>query len=178
MAHSRNGRFPRRAGASRRRVSWSLGPRGILSAGDSAISLFSVSAESLLDDLTIVRTRGRLTMFLSGVGTANDGQRWAFGMCVVTQNAAGIGATAVPDPIADIGWDGWFVYETGTLVSGDTTPLTDPGQIAQAVIEIDSKAMRKLHLTDTVVGILGNAEIGASSTMVAALDTRMLSKLP
>ena len=116
---------------------------------------------------------------LTAAAAGQQGETWAFGMCIVSQNAAGIGVSAVPDPIADMGWDGWFVYEQGTLLARDATPLVDEsGPNVVQWVEIDSKAMRKIHLTDTVVGILGNAEIGGTSTMSAHLDTRMLAKLP
>ena len=177
MAHSRGSRFQKRS--VRRAVSWSLGPSGIITAGDSAVALFGTAAAALLDDLTIVRVRGDLILNLTAAAGVNQGEEWAFGMCIVSENAAGIGVTAVPDPIGDIGWDGWFVYETGTLLARDATPLTDAsGDNVIQRIKIDSKAMRKIHLTDVVVAVLGNAEIGGSSTMGGFLQSRMLAKLP
>ena len=174
MARSRSRRFP--LTGVRRKVSWSGGPVGqtaILTATSTV--LFPNVAEAALDDLTIVRTRGQLMVQLITADAALAGFEWAFGMCVVSQNAAGIGVTAVPDPLSDIAWDGWFVYETGFAVSADASPSeAAPG--SQLAISIDSKAMRKMHLTDTIVGVFAVTEIG-TATMQAALATRILVKL-
>jgi len=179
----RQGRSQSNFGRSRsiaRTVTWSAGPNGLLTAvGDSSNNLFNATAVSASDNQTIVRTRGRLLLYLTAAAGIDQGEIWAFGICVVTENAVGVGITAVPDPIADMAWDGWLVYEQGVLLARDATPLTDaPGPNSVQYIEIDSKAMRKLHESDSVVGVLANTEIGGSSTMSADLQTRILTKDP
>jgi len=177
MAHSRGSRFPRRTGAGRR-VTWNGGPQGTYGTiNTSTVILSATSAEAAGDDLTIVRTRGRIILNLEVAGAAGQGFEWAFGMGIVSNNAFGIGVTAVPDPIADEAWDGWFVYEQGTLMSRDSTPLLDGIDSVSQLIVIDSKAMRKIHLTDVIVGVLGVVELGTSQ-MRAFLQTRILVKLP
>ena len=174
MAHARHSRFQRNG--ARRRVSWSLGPSGttgVLSA--TGTSIFPVAAQALTDDLTLVRTRGRLLVQLI-TATASGGFQWAFGMCNVTENAAGIGVTAVPDPLDDIAWDGWFVYETGQQISVDASP-SEGAEGSQLFIVIDSKAMRKTHDTDVIVAVFAVTEVG-TATMEANLMTRLLDKLP
>jgi len=125
----------------------------------------------------LVRTRGELMLYLVTADAAGSGFQWAFGMCMVSSTAAGIGVTAVPGPITDIGWDGWFVYEVGTLESASADVTVQPGNNTAQRIMIDSKAMRKWKETDVAFGVLQVVERG-TATMRASLDSRMLVKLP
>ena len=177
MARLRRSRFSQTSGLSLRKVSWSSGPFGQTGAiAASTINAFPNTAVAVLDDLTIVRTRGQLLLQLVSASARGEGFRWAFGMCIVSQNAAGVGVTAVPDPLADIAWDGWFVFETGHLDAIDATPDPASPGVAQVIV-IDSKAMRKLHLTDTVIAMLSVTEQGTAD-MQGSLSTWILSKLP
>ena len=179
MAHARSSRFRRINGAGRRKVSWSKGPLGTVSGIVTGSSnLFPTAAQATLDDLTVIRCRGELILYLTVAGgAASEGFRWAFGMCNVTENAAGVGVTAIPDPIADAGWDGWFVFAQGNLTTR-LAALEDGSLLEMQRVEIDSKAMRKTHLTDTIVAVLGTSEAGDGSSMDAKLITRILDKLP
>ena len=108
----------------------------------------------------------------------------AFGICIVSENAFGIGVTAIPSPIADIEWDGWFVYRTFALVSADAVAAASVSHsgssplLWSARFDIDSKAMRKFKESDVMVGVIEfQSEIG-TATVDATLNTRILSKLP
>ena len=175
-------RFLRRTGSSRRRVSWGLGPltNGAQVVTSAGSTLFATNAQTTLDDLTLVRLRGEFAMWLEVVGSIGDGfSRVGLGFCVVTENAAGIGISAVPSPLADIGWDGWFYHRVFAPIFGfSVTESENTGPVSQVRTEIDSKAMRKTHLTDVVVGVLETAgEVGVASLAFGA-ETRMLFKLP
>ena len=99
-------------------------------------------------------------------------------MCVVTQNAAGIGVTAIPDPVVDIAWDGWFYHAQGDIRSqGSTAAQLLTNDVSMVRHVIDSKAMRKIHLTDTIVAVLGVVETTVAVGF-AHLRTRILVKLP
>ena len=174
MSHSRRGRFPSRGVA--RAVAWSPGPSGITSSiSASGASLFGGTAVADQDDETIVRTRGRLLVQLVSADALSAGFEWGFGMCVVSQNAAGIGVTAVPSALTDIGWDGWFVHETGDVRA--TSSMQQADDAWTQLVEIDSKAMRKLHDTDVIVASFDVLETPAA-VMQVSLITRMLAKLP
>ena len=176
MAHASQSRFPRRSGP-RRRVSWAQGPNGrVLGISGPSANLFNLGAQALSDDLTVVRTRGQLILQLVTADALGSGFQWFFGMCNVTENAFGVGVTAVPDPSVDIDWDGWFVYETGFLIAVDSSPAENADNAVQ-VITIDSKAMRKTHNTDVLIAALGVIEFG-TCTMQGVLSTRVLDKLP
>ena len=147
-------------------------------SGSAAIPFSMVAA---LDALTVVRTWGELLLQLLSADTAGingAGFRVAAGICIVTQNAAGIGITAIPTPIADIGWDGWLWYWTGGLSFGDLTAGSEGKQLGGFVrVVIDSKAMRKIRITDNLVAVIEVVETGVA-TMVASLESRVLVKLP
>ena len=175
MAHSSRSRFQTRT--ARRRVSWTSGPiggTGALSASGS--TLFPTAQQAALDDLTIVRLHGSLLLLIDSVAALGDGFSWSFGICVVSENAAGIGVTAVPEPLTDVAWDGWFVHEQGDLKGVTTTTMDNLGGKIERR-SIDSKAMRKLHNTDVVIAVLQVVETG-DAAMRAFFRSRMLSKLP
>jgi len=167
------------AGRTPRRPGWSVGPGGTLAISSSGQSIFLASSVVASDDVTVIRTRGLLTLFLQSASSALDGYTGAVGICKVTQNAAGIGITAVPHPITDIGWDGWLWYQFFSVKAAIGAVATDepsypPTQSAQYVV--DSKAMRKSNLTDNFVAVIEVTETGVAALGVR-LDTRMLSKI-
>ncbi len=98
-------------------------------------------------------------------------------MGIVSENAAGIGITAIPTPLIDIAWDGWMVHEQGQLMA-QSTALSEGGGTQSQRVKIDSKAMRKFRATDTLVAVLQVTETGDGTSMNASLKSRMLVKLP
>ncbi len=163
---------------SRRAVSWTVGPRGTMTVSTDSDNLFTSAVQLVVDDATLVRTRGELLLGLTSVTSALDGfNRIAFGICKVTENAAGVGVTAVPSPITDEAWDGWLAYWTGSLFSKTATETNLGDTLAAARIVIDSKAMRKSHNSDFFVAALATAGEVGSATMVAKLNSRFLFKL-
>ncbi len=88
-----------------------------------------------------------------------------------------MGATALPDPIVDAGWDGWLVYDTGWIATM-STDLQQASPTQSARVQIDSKAMRKMKNTDGLVAMFAVDEQGDGSQMNAQLTSRFLFKLP
>ena len=178
MARSRGSRFPRTSGASRRRVSWQIGPTGsVTGVVTTSVVAFTAGVVAALDDLTLIRTRGELLVYLTVAGGAsNEGFRWAFGMAIASENAFGIGITALMSPLTDLAWDGWFVHEQGSVITPGTT--LDGGISEQVRVKIDSKAMRKLHQTDSIYAVIETSEQGDGASLSAQLMSRMLVKLP
>ena len=169
-------RFPRTNAGARRRVSWGTGPRGNVGAVTAAGSiLFPVGAQANLDDLTIVRIRGELLVRMKDGTSADSSWKFAFGMCIVNENAFGIGVTAVPQPFTDLFWDGWMVHQQGIIA---TEIASEPAnQINSNRIIIDSKAMRKTHLTDIIVAVIEFHSENGTAIADADLVSRSLSKL-
>ena len=158
-----------------RSVAWSLGPRGTVSASSSSVVGFPTTAVSNFDNQTIVRLRGSLLLQLKAIDGVGTGMQWAFGICIVTENAAGVGVTAVPAPLDDIAWDGWFVHRQGSLFSAAATIQFDSLGVSER-LELDSKAMRKVHQTDTIIAMIQFVETNVA-TVDAFLESRVLTKI-
>ena len=165
--------FPRGRGV-RRRTAWAPGPIGIASLSASGNAVITTGRQIAVDGLTLVRMRGRLSQQVSVLPLIGTNEfDAAFGVCMVSENAAGIGATAIPNPMPDVGWDGWLMYHKflgGSSPSGAAVDNADTQFI-------DSKAMRKVRSTDIMVGVLGVTEIGTAGTILVSFDSRILFKL-
>jgi len=175
----RSGSFSTRKGhGTRRLTSWFVGPHGTTVLSGNGATVFPVSVQSTDEGLTLIRVRGSLLLYLSAAAAALDGFRWGFGMAVVSENAAGIGVSAVPSPLTDITWDGWMVYSTGVLKAVDSTVQFGNAGSATHRIEIDSKAMRKFKFSDVLVAMLEVTDEVGTAVLRADLSSRILSKLP
>ena len=180
---SNGSRFRKTVVRARRRIGWEEGPFGIIDVTTAVGSaVFPTAQAATTDGLTLVRIRGELAAFLTASNTQLGGwAQVAVGLCIVSENAATIGATAIPDPLVDIAWDGWLYHKLFLMQSIDAlTPSEDAGDLGIAVarFDIDNKAMRKMRATDVLVGMVGfGAEVG-TATMRLNLATRALFKLP
>ena len=113
MAHTARRFSPRgNSGSPRRNVSWAGGPQGSFGAiSATTVALMGNGTQALFDNLTIVRIRGELLLYITTAGgAADEGFRWSFGMCNVSENAFNAGVASVPAPFTDIAWDGWMVH--------------------------------------------------------------------
>ncbi len=181
MPRFRGSSFPRTNVSNRRKTGWFDGPGQVtlasVTVGGSVVA--AVGSQALNDGLTLVRLHGMFTAWLEVVTTIGDGfSNMSIGICVVSENAAGVGVTAIPTPILDQSWDGWWFHQNiGPLIGLETTEVAR-GPLNAVRIPIASKSMRKIRLSDFVVFVLEvNNEIGAA-TMKWQMDTRMLAKLP
>ena len=163
----------------RRQTSWNGGPRGASSANTASVTLFATGIQSLEDGITHVRLRGELSVQVVAAAASQAGfSRIAAGVCIVSENASGVGITALPDPIADVGWDGWLWYWTGSVFA--TSVIGDGGFSAESDgvrVTIDSKAMRKWKRTDVMVGIFATDDEVGDATLLFKLNTRCLAKI-
>ena len=181
---ARRSGFPQ---ANRRRVGWEagVGQVGVQTQLASSSSIIANQAVAALQDgLTLVRTRGRFQIFLQSASASGDGFSGAIGIGVATVAAVSAGVASVPTPITEQGWDGWLywqaiqVHAAGVVagsVSDDTDAMT--GVVGTQVFDIDSKAMRKLRIDDSIYLAIEVVEIG-TATALWFVDTRMLFKLP
>ena len=97
---------------------------------------------------TIVRSRGRITI-QPQVYSADLNIVGAFGIGLVSSEAAAVGITAIPEPFSDADWGGWMVWQSFALhyEFHDAT-----GSFLESeAIEIDSKAMRKVEPNSVMV---------------------------
>ena len=173
MARSRG--FPL-ARSQRRRRSWEIGPGSTspTSFTTSAVAIIGNVAQATADGITLARIRGQLNYFLHSGTALGDGFQGAFGICIVPENAFGVGVTAVPTPIADVNWDGWMYHH---FISSHIGVTNNADGSAQAQVEVDTKAMRKLKNTDGVIAVVELIESG-SADLRLFFDSRMLALLP
>ena len=167
-----SGRTPRRPG-------WSAGPGGSSAPSSSGTTLFGTSAVVASSDVTLIRTRGEFVVRLRSASAVNNGFNGAVGICVVNENAAGVGITAVPHPITDVAWDGWLWYQFFSVKASigavaDNEPAYPGNQWARYTI--DSKAMRRMNLADNIVAVMEVTLVG-TATMDTQFDTRILTKI-
>jgi len=100
---------------------------------------------------TVMRTRGQI-FGRSDQEAASQNWGVAFGMAVVTEQAAAIGVTAVPTPVTDDDSDAWFTYEwiLGTLGFVTGTGVFEEGRM----IPIDSRGARKVEDSDQLIVVV------------------------
>ena len=184
MALRHRSRFPR-TGSGRRQTSWSIGGfESGITVTVAGSRLISTNTQAIVDGLTLVRTHGEILAKLDTCQNAGDGfPRNAYGLCVVSENAAGVGVTAVPSPLTDIDWDGWIAHRMfslrSTAASGAAASALDGyGGLATAIrMEIDSKAMRKYKLSDVLVSVFEfGSEVGVAQ-MTIDITLRHLFKI-
>ncbi len=172
----RSGRIPLRGGDRKARLTdWGVG------TGSQAVTTFSASGVSIigagltpLEKLTLVRTRGIIDIHLGSATSDGDGYMGAFGICRVAEAAFDIGITALPTPVTEANWDGWF-YHTYFSVHRDAGGVENAGS-SHFRDMIDGKSMRIFAPEDIFVAVMEVTETGTSVLRVHH-DSRMLFKL-
>ena len=94
---------------------------------------------------TLLRTRGRIRATLDAAAI-DESFVLAVGLAVVSSKSATIGVTAIPAPVTDGSYPWlWHGFLLGNSFSGvNSTATTD-------ILEVDSKAMRKVKEDESVV---------------------------
>ena len=177
MARRRSQRGSNRASGVRRQTSWEEGVGGTSSAqfAASGSAIVGSGVQPTTDGLTLVRTRGFVELVLTTITANLDGYSGGIGIGVVNTNAFGVGVSAVPLPLTEMQWDGWLWHQLFAFHGPAGGTLGHPG--ANLRFEIDSKAMRKVGLEDTIFASIEVVETG-TAVMSYFLDSRMLFKLP
>ena len=120
---------------------------------------------------TLLRSRGNM-LVVATPDAATDVTIAAFGLIVVHSNAASVGGTSLPGPVADSGADWlwhWMVpLDAVTLTAGDANART----VVERVV-IDSKAMRRIP-SDHVVALIGETSGGAFASVTVVAGLRLL----
>ena len=106
---------------------------------------------------TMVRNRGAVVHRPTALA-ADIEYSGAFGVGVVSAQAFAIGITALPGPWSDADWSGWMVWRS---FAGAFDVTSDISRILlHTVLEVDSKAMRKIGPNDIVVTMAESATGG------------------
>ncbi len=151
MARRSRSRFVRPNPRTKMWIGAGVGQDTIVSATKTLISTLSAGA-LLLRPFTILRTR-QLIFYSSDQITAIEGPFGSYGKIVVTDTAAAIGVTAVPNPDTTAGDPDadWFVHESfaSRFTFASAVGIMDIGYVTT----VDSKAMRKVGPDDNVVSM-------------------------
>ena len=142
-----------------------------LSTAQTLLSSLNAAAIALLP-FTVVRTHLAI-FYLSDQIVAAEFSQVALGMQVVTQSASAAGIASLPTPITEPNAD-YFVYQPlfSNILIGDG--LQDQPASLANMVQVDSKAMRKVDQDDDIVVTFEQrSAIGA----LVALEGRMLVKL-
>ncbi len=161
---------------SRRETRWLSLPvvrTTLASSSSAAIILVLTAAEKAERPFTIVRTR-LIMHVLSDQVAASETYQVALGGAVVSDQAVGIGVTAVPTPQTDRLSDLWFLYEDvcAQVIIGATSTIQEP---AGTQVRVDSRAMRKVEEGEDIIFTLENSSIGDGT--ITTVAGRMLVKL-
>lgn len=174
----------------RRKTSWAIGPATGTDGSEQNVSgsgpvIAGVGAAAGLDGLTVVRLRGSMLVYLSSATTAFDGYTGAFGIGKVTSPAFTAGIASVPTPLTEEDWDGWVYHRyfnvraSGPIVAAAVSLQTDGVDPTVAAFrwDIDSKAMRKFDITETMFAAI-EVTITGTAVLRWSFNSRMLVKLP
>ena len=123
-------------------------------------------------DLTILRCVGGISVKTDNASSPED-QLGVFGMIAVSDAAAAIGITALPDPVDDIDFDGWFLYQSFAQSFHVATSVGFG--IFDRWYSFDSKAKRILPGEGvTLVAVASNAH--ASEGFEIAVNLRIFAQ--
>ena len=102
---------------------------------------------------TITRTIGLLSV-ISDQTAASESPHGAFGALVVSEKAATLGPTALPDPVTEGNSDEWFLYGlwSAMIVAGASSD-----QNQAQLFHFDSRAQRKVQEGEQIAFMIANA---------------------
>ena len=146
-------------------------PAPVVIPANSRTFLAALTLDNDGIDETVLRVVGGITI-ASDQAAANENQIGAFGLCVVTDAAAAIGVTALPDSVIDVGDDMWLQFQG----------FAQEFQFSSAVgmrpnfgiwYPFDSKAKRVVHSGSQLAVIVSNAH--ATHGLTISVVFRLLS---
>ena len=167
------GRTRGRVAAPKRQSFWtSLLPINITMTSTGGTVVGSLGALALaVRPFTVVRQHYEI-ISRSDQEAAVEHQLSAFGTCIVSEQAAGVGVTAVPTPVTDASSDLWMMHQ---YLASEESRLVDKALPAN-VYSIGSKAMRKVNDDEDFLLI---AELAGASGggVILSISGRILIKL-
>jgi len=158
-------------------VAWGVGPGG-QTAQQFAASVSTILGNGVIlsteTEVTIVRLRGAFSAYLRSATAADNGFHCALGVGIASEDAFAVGVTALPNPLDDADWPGWFYHRFFDIHASGAFAGDQPG--GSVAFEVDSKAMRKMGENEIVFANLQVIEDSAA-TMTVWFDSRLLAKL-
>ena len=162
--------FPVAGRRSARLTEW-IGPADQGYVGVSAAGATIIGFLSFEEPLTIIRTRGHISI-QPGSFAADLNVVGAIGLGVVSTEAFTAGIASIPEPFSDADWGGWFVWRSFSLHL-DVQSAAGFDVNSALEFEVDSKAMRKVSTNETMV-LVAESQQGAFDV---SMPLRVLVKL-
>ena len=169
-----------RSGGTRRKTQWNgtaVSAVGFQSVGTSSkVIVAEITAAGFAvigTPLTLIWTRGQFAFWSDQIAGSED-QIGAFGIAIVSEQARAAGAASVLGPQINSDWDGWLFWHAITARMEFISAVGLEPHFA-TVVEIDSKAMRKVEDNMGMVIVAENAS--ASTVFDLAINIRTLFKL-
>ena len=138
---------------------------------ESVILSLTPTLDAFRQDMTLLRTRGQI-LITAQPNAITDSDIVGLGIAVLDPEA--VTAVAIPNPITDAGDDRWLWHQFVCL-DAVTLAVGDPNAITlNQVVEVDSKAMRKMtggsigRSALTLIGATADGDMGVV-TAVAGL---------
>ncbi len=132
-------------------------------------SVASISARAI--NWTVLRMRGKL-MVVAVPDAATDSDVVALGIIRAQADAIGTGGTALPSPLTDVN-AAWLWHQYVPLDAAGLTAAASEVSVVQ-VVEIDSKAMRKIGPNEGVT-LITELSTGDFSLVSMSGGLRVLS---
>jgi len=156
-------------GSTRKSTWFHITPAAFTQAAGGATLCYTLNAAALaMRPFTIVRTHLELGL-RSDQEAAIETQVLGVGIAVVSDQAVGVGVTAVPTPVTEAGSSLWFLHQ---FMFGDAVNLTDRA-IGGQYRSVDSKAMRKVDLGQDIAIVI---ERNSGDGLIATIGGRLLIK--
>ncbi len=126
-----------------------------------------------VDPATILRARSKYMVLFDPTKQVADQMTVTLALGVVSTDAAGLGSTAMPDPVSDSDYP-WLWWGTTVLESQIAAGEDAFGSTVQ-LVEVDTKAMRRVKPKQSLVWVAEmSGAAGAPVTKVFMHQTRVL----
>ena len=171
--HSRRG-GSRSRGSPRRALHWGSFLGGIVTVAPGFATFAdlgdSFTGTDILLNSTLVRVRGEMLLTATELSPTRR-VLWAAAITIGTADQVAIGISAFPDPETDDG--DWLWYSTGYFTSHVSNSGAE-ADWAPRYIEINNKAMRKLHEREKRPVFLFKSSNGSGGGVEVGLGVRLL----
>jgi len=169
----RNGFSPRRRSGAGVARDWGFGTggTGLTTIDSSSSAILGAGVQTTGSELTLLRTRGIVDLFLrGGVNAPGDGFFGAVGIAIASDQAFTAGVASLPTPLSEASANVWLWHQY-LSVHGEATDVGEASSNQR--IEIDSKAMRKFDANQVMYCCIEVVEIGTAELNVF-MDSRIL----
>ncbi len=141
-------------------------------------SFIGLAAAVTQDAITLVRLRGSLFIQLASAAAAGDRLLGAVGIGITSTEGVLAGIGSVPTPITEISAESWLWWDFVFIEAVTDAEAVNTGGVAGYRVPIDTKAMRKMNVGDTLYAVWEGSEVSGTLLVNMALNTRALVLLP